>query len=167
MTELRFSWEISGSGWATCRIADGASERRDIVSYLTDALGDLLHGVTGLYGPDPVHRLSFDLEPAEIRWVLRSLGSGVEIMIYRFPDMSVSYEANDSEGTLVWTSRQCRSALGHAVTEAAESVLRLHGEEGYLAKWVRHPFPTTALQDLRRLHLRDDGCQREHHPSLP
>lgn len=85
MTDLQFSWELSGSGWATCRIADGPSERKDIVSYCTDALADVLHGVAGLYGPNPVHRFSFDLEPAEVRWVLRSMGSDVRISIYRFP----------------------------------------------------------------------------------
>ncbi|EME99853.1 hypothetical protein H340_14471 [Streptomyces mobaraensis NBRC 13819 = DSM 40847] len=41
-------------------------------------------------------------------------------------------------------------------------VVRLHGEDGYKAKWVRHPFPVAALQDLRRLHLRYDNCERRH-----
>lgn len=50
MSQLEFSWELSGSGWATCRIADGVSERKDVVSYCTDALADVLHGVVGLYG---------------------------------------------------------------------------------------------------------------------
>lgn len=162
MTDLQFSWELSGSGWATCRIADGPSERKDIVSYCTDALADVLHGVAGFYGPNPVHRFSFDLEPAEVRWVLRSMGSDVGISIYRFPDMSASFDANDDDGTLVWTSTQNRSALSHAVIDAAQSVLGLHGEEGYRAKWVQHPFPVAALQDLRRLHLRDDACGNQH-----
>lgn len=74
--DLRFGWELSGTGWATCRIADGSME-------------------------------------------------------------------------------------------AAQSVLRLHGEDGYLAKWVEHPFPVAALQDLRRLHLQHDGCEREHDVAFP
>ncbi|MFJ5608788.1 hypothetical protein ACIQCJ_05310 [Streptomyces sp. NPDC093221] len=167
MPDLQFSWELSGSGWATCRIADGSSERKDIVSYLTDALADLLHSVAGLYSPNSVHRFSFDLEPAEVRWVLRRLGPDVDITIYRFPDMSASFDANDDAGTLVWTSTQSRSALSHAVIEAAQSVLRLHGEEGYRAKWVQHPFPAAALQDLRRLHIREDACGNLHDISAP
>lgn len=39
---LQFSWELSGSGWATCRIWDGSTKHRDIVSYCTNALADLL-----------------------------------------------------------------------------------------------------------------------------
>jgi hypothetical protein len=159
---LKFSWELSGSGWATCRIKDGSSERKDIVSYCTDALADVLHGVTGLYGPTPVQRFSFDLEPAEVRWVLRGRGPEVDLSIYRFPDMSASFDAPDREGTLVWGSTQPRDLLGHVVLEAAQSVLEAHGEDGYLAKWVQHAFPIAALQDLHRLHLQHDRCELQH-----
>ncbi|MFF3401364.1 hypothetical protein ACFYW6_22960 [Streptomyces sp. NPDC002659] len=159
--DLQFSWELSGSGWARCRIADSSSERKDSVSYCTDALADLLHGVAGLYGSSSVQRVCFDLEPAEVRWVLRSRGANVDIAIYRFPDMDTSWDSPDEEGTLSWSSTQPRRALGHVVMDAAQAVLRLHGEDGYREKWVQHPFPVAALQDLRRLHLRDDDCQRE------
>ncbi|MET7700683.1 hypothetical protein [Streptomyces sp. NPDC005485] len=164
---LRFGWELGGSGWARCRIADGTSEHEDIVSYCTDALADLLHGVGGLYGTAGVRRFSFDLEPAEARWVLRGDGSEVGITIYRFADMSASFDAPDQEGSPVWSSTQPRVLLSHVVLEAAQSVLRLHGEDGYLAEWVQHPFPVAAVQDLRRLHLRHDGCEREHDMALP
>lgn len=165
--DLRFDWELSGSGWARCRIADGSSERVDVVSYCTNALADLLHGVAGLYGRARVQRFSFDLEPAEARWVLRGDGSEVDMAIYRFPDMSAGFDATDQEGDLVWASTRPRSLLSHVVMEAAQSVLRLHGEDGYLARWVQHPFPVAALQDLRRLHLQYDGCAREHDMALP
>ncbi|MEU6981354.1 hypothetical protein [Streptomyces sp. NPDC046371] len=160
--DLRFSWELSGSGWATCRIADRDAERVDVVSYLTDALADVLRGVAGLYGSEAVQRVSFDLEPAEARWVLRGRGSNVDIAIYEFPDMTTSWDAPDEHGALVWRSTQSRRELGHAVVEAAQAVLRLHGEGGYRAKWVEHPFPVAALKDLRRLHLKDDRCQLRH-----
>ncbi|MEU8795333.1 hypothetical protein [Streptomyces sp. NPDC048643] len=159
---LKFSWELSGSGWATCRIKDGSSERKDIVSYCTDALADLLHGVAGLYGPTSVQRFSFDLEPAEVRWVLRGRGSDVDLSIHRFPDMSASFDAPDQDGTLVWGSTQPRGLLGHVVLEAAQSVLEVHGEDGYLTKWVQYPFPVAALQDLRRFHLQHDRCELQH-----
>ncbi|MEU6872874.1 hypothetical protein [Streptomyces sp. NPDC046751] len=162
MSQLEFSWELSGSGWATCRIADGVSERKDFVSYCTDALADVLHGVLGLYGRTSVQRFSFDLEPAEVRWVLRREGSEVHVAIYRFPDMSTSFDTPDQAGALTWSSTQPLSLLGHVVLEAAQSVVRLHGEDGYRAKWVQHPFPVAALQDLRRLHLQHDRCERQH-----
>ncbi|MFF5014876.1 hypothetical protein [Streptomyces sp. NPDC001165] len=164
---LQFSWELRGSGWATCRIKDDFADRKDVVSYCTDALADVLHGVAGLYGPTAVQRFSFDLEPAEVRWVLRGRGVDVDMAIYRFPDMSSAFDLPDQDGTLVWGSTHPRTVLGHAVLEAAQSVLRLHGEEGYLAEWMRHPFPVAALQDLRRLHLQHDKCERQHDVAFP
>ncbi|MGW6895835.1 hypothetical protein ACWGF2_04075 [Streptomyces sp. NPDC054919] len=162
--DLQFSWELYSTGWATCRIADSSSDCKDSVSYCTDALADLLYAVAGLYGPSTVQRASFDLEPAEARWVLRRRGPDVDIAVYRFPDMAVSFGVPDREGSLSWSSTQPLSALSHSVTEAAQTVLRTHGEDGYHEKWRRYPFPVAALQDLRRLHLRDDGCERRHDP---
>ncbi|WP_306326756.1 hypothetical protein [Streptomyces venezuelae] len=159
--DLQFSWELGGSGWATYRIADSSSEQKGIVGYCTDALADLLYAVTGLYGDSPAQRVSFDLEPAELRWRLRRRGTDVTIAIYRFPDMSTSWDSPDDAGTLSWSSTQPRSVLGHAVMEAAETVLRVHGEVGYQEKWVRYPFPVAALQDLRWLHRRNDDCRHE------
>lgn len=114
--EFQFNWELSGSGWATYRIAD---------------------------------------------WRLGRRGRDVAIAIYRFPDMSTSWDSPDEAGTLSWSSTQPRSVLGHSVLKAAETVLRIHGEAGYREKWVLHPFPVAALQDLRRLHRRDDDCRHE------
>ncbi|MGW2239745.1 hypothetical protein [Streptomyces sp. NPDC001759] len=157
--DLQFSWELSGSGWARCHIKDRSAERNDIVSYCTDALADLLHSVAGLYGPMPVQRFSFDLEPAEVRWVLRGRGADVDMAIYRFPDMSASFDAPDREGKLVWSSAQPRDLLSHVVVEAAQAVLQIHGEDGYRTKWVQHSFPIAALQHLRWLHFQHDRCQ--------
>ncbi|WP_369383130.1 hypothetical protein [Streptomyces sp. cg36] len=159
---LWFSWVLSGSGWATCLIRDGSSQRRDVVSYCTDALADLLHSVAGLYGPGCVERFSFDLEPAEVRWVLRGRGADVHIAVRHFPDMSASFDAPDREAALVWSSTQPRRLLAHVVAEAAGAVLRTHGEEGYRARWVQHPFPSAALHDLYRLHLQHDSCALAH-----
>jgi hypothetical protein len=159
--DLRFSWELAGSS-ATYRIADGASEHSAHVGYCTDALADLLYAVTGLYGGSSGERVSFDLEPVEMRWLLRREGSDVAITVFEFPDGVTSWGSPDETGgTLSWSSTQPRSALGHAVLEAAESVLREHGEAGYLEKWMRYPFPVAALHDPRRLHRRGDDCPHE------
>ncbi|MCX4506710.1 hypothetical protein OG473_38870 [Streptomyces anulatus] len=159
---LHFNWELGSSGWATCRIWDGATKHRDIVSYCTNALADLLKGVTGLYGLHDIQRFSFDLEPAEARWVLRRRSDNVHITIRHFPDMSTSFDAPDGKGTLVWTSTRPRTSLAHAVLMAAEKVRRTHGEDGYLQKWVLHAFPTTELETLRHLHLAADDCALQH-----
>ncbi|MEU6934693.1 hypothetical protein AB0A05_36905 [Streptomyces sp. NPDC046374] len=86
----------------------------------------------------------------------------MDIAIYEFPDSVTSWNAPDEQGALVWSSTQTRRELGHAVVEAAQAVLRLHGEGGYQAKWVEHPFPVAALKELRRLHVNGDRCQLRH-----
>ncbi|MEW1747600.1 hypothetical protein [Streptomyces angustmyceticus] len=165
--QLEFDWQLSGSGWATCRIADASAEAKYVVSYCTDPLADLINGLAGMYRPEPVERVSFDLEPVEIRWVLRGVATGVEVSIYRFPDISASFAAPDADGTLSWRTSQRRCSLVHAVVEAAQTVLREHGEAGYKARWVRFPFPAAALQRLRQLHLLDDKCDQLHDLSTP
>ncbi|MFF3415356.1 hypothetical protein ACFYW9_11730 [Streptomyces sp. NPDC002698] len=161
-SDLQFSWILTGSGWATCQITDGESEHKSSPSYCTNALADLLTGVAGLYGPTATQTFSFDLEPAEVRWVLSRREAAVEIDIYRFPDMYKSFDLPDADGTLLWSSKQSRTAFSHVVTEAAQDVLRLHGEDGYRKKWVEHPFPFSELRELRRLHLERDACDLTH-----
>ncbi|MFJ3694910.1 hypothetical protein ACIPW9_12445 [Streptomyces sp. NPDC090052] len=159
--DLQFTWELSGSGWATYQIADSTSARKDTVSYCTNALSDLLYAVAGLYETDAAQRVSFDLEPVEVRWRLRRHEASVEITISQFPDVSESWNAPDDQGIPCWSSTQPRSSLGHVVTEAAETVLRLHGEAGYRKRWVQHDFPSAALDNLRQSHQRDDECPHD------
>ncbi|MFB7937764.1 hypothetical protein [Streptomyces sp. NPDC056049] len=162
MGEFRFSWELRGAGWVTYRIDDGVSEHETHIGYCTDALADLLYAMTGLYGDSSGERFSFDREPMETRWLLRRRGDDVAIDIFEFPDGGTSWGSPDETGgTLLWSSTQPRGVLCHAVKEAAEGVLREHGEDGYLEKWMLHPFPVAALQDLRRLHRRGDDCRHE------
>ncbi|WP_310720374.1 hypothetical protein [Streptomyces lydicus] len=161
-SDLQFSWSLTGAGWATYRITDGGAEHKSSPSYCTNALADLLVGVAGLYGPDATQRFSFDLEPSEVRWVLSSREAAVGIGIYRFPDMFKSFDLPDDDGHLLWSSEQSRTAFAHVVVEAAQDVLRLHGEGGYRKKWMQHPFPVAELRELRHLHLEQDTCDLPH-----
>ncbi|WP_107091982.1 MULTISPECIES: hypothetical protein [unclassified Streptomyces] len=159
--DLQFTWELVGVGGVTYRIDDGVSEHETHIGYCTDALADLLYAMTGLYGDSSGERFSFDREPMETRWLLRRQGVDVAVDVFEFPDGATSWGSLDETGgVLLWSSTQPRSVLCHAVVEAVEVVLREHGETGYQEKWVRHPFPVAALQDLRRLHRRDDECGR-------
>ncbi|WP_332262574.1 hypothetical protein, partial [Streptacidiphilus jeojiense] len=166
VTNPRIRWKpvhhSPGRNRATCHLDDGVSKYRTVPSYLTDALGDLVAGAGGLYTSDAVQRFSFELEPQELRWVLRREGALAEVTIYSFPDSTASYALPDTAGTIRWASKPARSVFAHAVVEAAQAVLVQHGEEGYREKWIEHPFPTAALQDLLRLHLSEDDCELVH-----
>ncbi|MCT9091201.1 hypothetical protein N4G70_20385 [Streptomyces sp. ASQP_92] len=134
------------------------SEHEDTPSYCTHALADLLTGVAGLYGADAARRVSFDMEPPEVRWVLRAGGKTVGIDIYWFPDLHESFRLPDGDGELRWSSVQPRRVVAHAVLEAAQGVLDKHGAKGYRKQWGDEPFPAAELGELRRLHEERDNC---------
>ncbi|MEY9876930.1 hypothetical protein ABH931_006443 [Streptacidiphilus sp. MAP12-33] len=162
---LRLIWELGGSGWAKCHLVDGDAQVQLVASYLTDALADLVGAVGGLYGEQDVRRCCFDMEPQELRWVFTVQGADVLLAVYQFPDFGLGLP--EDAGRVRWRSQQPRSVVAHAVLEAAQEVWREHGEEGYLAKWKRYPYPVAAVQDLRRLHLQHDDCPSRHDQTIP
>ncbi|MFE5207500.1 hypothetical protein [Streptomyces sp. NPDC056600] len=166
---FQLKWELRKHGWARCHLAEGSRRTSLTVSYGTDALADLVSAaglLYGGYGERRTARFFFDAEPQELRWVVRAGEAAgedeVDVTVYRFPDVGVVPALPDAEGTVLWRSAHPRGVFAHAVLDAAQGVLAEHGEAGYRARWVLHPFPAGPLQDLRRLHLRDDGCPQPH-----
>ncbi|KIE24670.1 hypothetical protein LK08_23590 [Streptomyces sp. MUSC 125] len=164
---LQLKWELVGHGWARCHLADDSQAASVIASYCTDALADLVAGTGELFGQRRSARFFFDAEPQELRWVLRETNDVINVTIYEFPDIAVSPDLPDSDGTVMWQSAHPRPTFAHAVLTAAHTVLKEHDEAGYLAKWAMHPYPVALVQDLRRLHVRDDDCDLPHDLSCP
>ncbi|MER7935333.1 MULTISPECIES: hypothetical protein [unclassified Streptomyces] len=159
---FQVKWELTGHGWARCRLAEGAKEVSLVAGYCTDALADLVAGAGGVYGEPRTVRFFFDAEPRELRWTLRATGERVEVTVRGFDDIGVSPDLPDSEGEVIWRSTHPRAVFVHAVLDAARHVLAEHGEAGYRATWAEHPYPVALVQDLRRHHLRDDDCTLPH-----
>ncbi|MGW3460963.1 hypothetical protein ACWDE9_15830 [Streptomyces olivaceoviridis] len=164
---FHLQWDLVGHGWARCHLADGSNDASLAISYCTDALADLVAATGGSYGQGRSSRFFFDAEPQEFRWVLCRGDGAIRVTIYKFPDVAVSPDLPDTDGTVIWESTYPRCTFSHAVLDAAQSVLSKHGEAGYRAKWGLHPFPIGLVQDLRRLHLRDDGCDLHHDLARP
>lgn len=164
---LQLKWELVGHGWARCHLSDDSQTASVTASHCTDALAELVAGAGELYGRQRSARFFFDSEPQELRWVLRTTDDVVNVTIYKFPDVAVSPDLPDSHGTMIWQATYPRPAFAHGVLEAAHTVLTEHGEAGYLAKWAMHPYPVALVQDLRRLHMRDDVCDLSHDLSRP
>lgn len=142
-----FSFRLTGSGWAEARIADDASFVKMTVSYLTDALGDLLTALAALKrGDSETEQFSWDGEPEEYRWRLDRDGDDVVVTILWFFD--IYRPQHDQAGRLVFTTRQPLAELVRVVSAGASQLLDEVGEEGYRERWVEHPFPTAALAEL-------------------
>jgi hypothetical protein len=144
---MDFSYRLIGSGWAEARIADETSSVVITASYLTDALGDLLSALAALKcGDSDTERFSWDGEPAEHRWILRSDGDEVVVSILWFHD--IYKPQHDEAGRVVFATRQPLAEFVRAVSASAAQLLEEVGEDGYRERWVEHPFPTAALAEL-------------------
>jgi hypothetical protein len=146
--DLFLDWQLGRAGWADCRISDERSEVGLHFGYCTDALRELLAVTASVVaGRAATARFSFDAEPAEYRWLLRARSDGIEVCIHRFSAFG------DPEGSdvLLWRSCQPHVRLASAFADAAQRVLDAHGEDGYLRRWMAHPFPVNELRELRRL----------------
>jgi len=87
---------------------------------------------------------SWDEEPGEYRWLFAITGAEVHLRILALPDQFPPRP--DSEGALVFETRQPFFAEAAAVASGAASVLATYGEAEYMRLWVDHPFPTDLLR---------------------
>ena len=146
---MEFSYRLTGTGWSEARLSDGTTEATVTASYLSDALGVLLEAVGTLLEGAQEARCSWDEEPGEYRWIFVRRGDVVELRVLAFQDLWG--EEPDSEGSLVFETRQGLRETATAIADGAAEVLAEHGEEGYLAKWVDAPFPSAHLDLVRQL----------------
>ena len=145
---MEFSYRLTGTGWSEARLSDGTTEATVTASYLSDALGVLLEAVGTLLEGAQEARCSWDEEPGEYRWIFVRRGDVVELRVLAFQDRGG--EEPDSEGSLVFETRQGLRETVTAIADGAAEVLAEHGEEGYLAKWVDAPFPSAHLDLVRQ-----------------
>ncbi len=84
---LQIDYKLTGSGWAECTIADGEKSCTVTVSYLTDALGDLvLAAVAQLHWFNGLSFLALSRSPANSDGSLHQVSTcdDVELKILDF-----------------------------------------------------------------------------------
>lgn len=146
LMQLSVQYELVGTGWAKCVIADEESRCELTASYLSDALGKLVMGALGIQSGLQTVAFSFDEEPGEYRWVLRAIeGKDIEIELYAFDSLVNGNGDGIAHGRPLFTTACPANVFASAVRDAAASILEQHGESGYREKWAEHPFPTRLL----------------------
>jgi hypothetical protein len=143
---VEFGYRLTGTGWATARLADGRSSAEVTASYLSDALGNLLAAVVALLDGAAEARCSWDQEPGENRWVFERRGSDVHLRILGFRGRRKP--GPDQAGTLLFETTEPLPAMARAIADGAEAVVAEYGEQGYLDHWLLHPFPTAQLATI-------------------
>lgn len=146
---LTISYRLTGIGWAECVISDSQTSCSTTASYLSDALGSLVRAAIALLTGFSALTFSFEEEPGEYRWVIRSPRyNEIELRILDFPDV---YSAlPEADGRLLFQTVCVPETFAMAVFEAAERLRIEIGEAGYAEKWVEHPFPTPCMDELKR-----------------
>ena len=146
---FEFDYCLTGAGWSAARVADEHHHASLSASYLSDALRSLLDAVALIVEGHRDARCSWDEEPGEYRWIFRRANDidVVELRILMFPELWGN--GPDAEGAEVFRTMQSPLRFGRVVLAGAQRVLDEHGEEGYAAQWIEHPFPVDALARLR------------------
>jgi hypothetical protein len=146
---VEFSYRLTGTGWAQARIADDATWVVLTVSYLSDALGDLLEAIGELLEGAPETRCWWEQEPGEYRWIFRRSGGDVSLTILAVSDQHAG--ESDEQGRHLFGTTQPLTVLAQAIADGAAAVLHEHGEHGYKEQWVEAPFPKARLAIIREL----------------
>jgi hypothetical protein len=145
---IAINYRLTGHGWSECLISSDEASCTTTASYLSDALGNLVRAAEALLSGFSAVSFSFEEEPGEYRWVIRSPRlNEIDVVILQFPDL---YSGRpDHEGQEIFRVRCTPETFAEAVYEAALRVLKEHGEEGYAEKWSEHQFPVHQFESLR------------------
>jgi hypothetical protein len=143
-------YNLTGTGWAECRISLGTKSTSISASYLSDALGALANHTCQMLQGTTECSFSFDEEPGEYRWILHRIDPDrLEVRILEFPELWSN--APNSEGKLIFEATCRLKDFGQAVATALNKLIEQHGEEGYHEKWGEHPFPLESHKNLKLL----------------
>lgn len=145
MSRIEFSYGAPEHGWAVVIIGHEGREARVVVSYVTDALRDLLYSLVRVTQGDDIH-FSWDDEPTEYRWIFAHEGDAVRLRILEFrhrmrPEL-------DDAGREVFGLLSEVSPLVRAVVRSVRRLLFEMSEEEYARQWGGQAFPLRELNVL-------------------
>lgn len=139
---FRLRYDLLQHGWAeiTVETASGAAPMR--VSYLSDALRDLLDSVWELTRGTVETTAAMEEEPSRWQWTFTRSEDRVVVSIREL-------DGSRSGGRPVLTAGISLLELASQVCGEAARILAEVGEDGYRERWVANPFPSTSYQRLR------------------
>ncbi|MDR3710219.1 MAG: hypothetical protein P4L33_18135 [Capsulimonadaceae bacterium] len=170
MTDFDFTYMLTGPGWARATVEDRQNAPAMEVSYLSNALGDLVNAIISLFSEtsgDPIICEWHD-EPGENIWTFRRNDAYVRIHILQsgvYPRGLPIEDFDDDNCDKLLFDDDC--SLLHLATQVEDQmrhVLQEYGEAGYKEKWMEDDFPMkelTHLTDLIRGYRREHPAERE------
>jgi hypothetical protein len=144
---IRLRYDLIGPGWAGCVVEMNGQTATVSASYLSDALDELCRATVEVLIGWPRSEAAFQEEPGEYRWLFDRVGE--HDLRIRLID-GVTARENPSEAVLIDSECRAKEFAGALVAELCR-LLEVYGEEGYLENWVRFPFPSHRVAQLRAL----------------
>ena len=146
---IKIDYILTGTGWSKCTISTDDISTTISASYLGDALGNLLSAILKLINGEKEATISFDEEPGEYRWRFKTTSDKiVHLTILEFDELWGNKP--DSEGRKVFDTECQLRDLTAAVFNTAQKILLEYGEEGYIQKWIEHPFPIKQYETINK-----------------
>jgi hypothetical protein len=134
MKDIELSYTLIGHGWAECEIEIYGLSCILIVSYLSNALHDLIDAVNYILNSEYDINFCFIEEPGENRWVLRPEDKkNLHIKIIAFPQ--IWSNKADEEGELIFEANVSKYDFSLAVLEMLENLLSEQTLLEYEAQW--------------------------------
>lgn len=163
--KLKFKYELCGIGWADAYIEINGSEEYFSVSYITDALRQLLEGVMSLL-PEctPVDELKNEIEfkwhaePGGDVWNIKSISyNQLQVRIESYRDL---YEKIPLR---IEIDEVCnKMEFIRCVINEMDNIIKSYGFVGYRETWYNHDFPISAYLKLKNYLMTDKYIQVEH-----
>lgn len=152
-------YNLTGMGWAECRIVTDDADVTVTASYLSDALADLAKAVLALGNGKEIVLTAFAEEPGEFEWIFERYGAdNVIISIKDFPHRiplmktlpkGFRYDP-DKDSKCILEVRCSVQELIAALVSAMDNLVKEYGKAGYKRRWG-FPFPTVQYNKLKTL----------------
>lgn len=145
---ITFTYRLTGSGWSEATLGDGAETvTLDGVSYLSDALRDLIGAVLVLLDGGKRAEFSWFTEPGEFAWLLTNHKQVFSIRVTRFKDWEAFRDKYD-RGKTIFKGRCALKQFSKSVLAQLDELCATIGPDGYQEQWGSS-FPVDEYQQLR------------------
>jgi hypothetical protein len=154
---LAVSYHLLDHGWARVTLSSGEAALALSVSYITDALDELVEAVIKLLLGMEEASLRWRTEPGEYRVQFQARGDTVSVQVLERRTPVRWADVLSAEGSLLHLGIQVRSAL--------RQLRQTHGLEGYKTSWGRE-FPIEHQRRLEAL-IRQEKRRDQRVPAAP
>jgi hypothetical protein len=150
---IKLTYKLDEAGWAMVVIQDGELKINLRVSYLNDSLLELAEAAITIRDGLPAPRVVFMDEPGEAQLLVSRDDDGVSYELRWYDEWCSWGRGPEDKFELLHQGKASEWEFLACIRRQLQAILAEHGEDGYLTKWLEHPFPKQQYNDL--LNIRE------------